>query len=66
MKNRKNIYTSEEKKWIHDFYSLDNQESALRYWKMAGKCVELENIVLSEVAQTKKDKTQVFSLIFGL
>lgn len=34
--------------------------------KMAGKWMKLENIMLSEVFHTKKDKTHVFSLIFVL
>jgi hypothetical protein len=32
----------------------------------AGKWIELENIILSEVSQVWKTKNHMFSLIFGL
>ena len=33
--------------------------------KLTGKWVELENIILSEVTQTQKDKHGMYSLISG-
>jgi hypothetical protein len=33
--------------------------------KLTGKWVELENIILSEVTQTQKDKHGIYSLISG-
>ena len=33
--------------------------------KFAGKSMELENIILSEVTQTKKDNYRMYSLISG-
>ena len=33
--------------------------------KVAGQWMEIENIMLSEMAQTKKDKTHMFFLGFG-
>ena len=33
--------------------------------KLAGKWMELEKIILSEVTQTQKDKHDIFSLISG-
>jgi hypothetical protein len=33
--------------------------------KFAGKCMELEKIILSEVTQTQKDKHGMYSLISG-
>jgi hypothetical protein len=32
----------------------------------AGKWLELENIILSEIGQAQKSKNHVFSLIYGL
>ncbi|KAL6038894.1 hypothetical protein STEG23_007722 [Scotinomys teguina] len=33
--------------------------------KFVGKCMELENVILSEVTQTQKDKHGIYSLIGG-
>lgn len=33
--------------------------------KFAGKCMELEKIILSEIIQAQKDKHVVYSLISG-
>ena len=33
--------------------------------KFAGKWIELENIILTEVTQTEKDKHDMYSLISG-
>jgi hypothetical protein len=32
----------------------------------AGKCIDLESIMFSEISQTQKDKYHVFSLICGI
>jgi hypothetical protein len=39
------------------------QNSTLRRFKIlfAGKCMELENIVLSEISQVQKDKDHIFA-----
>ena len=43
-------------------YSAINNKNNLR---LAGKWMELENIILSEVTQTKKDMHSMDSLISG-
>jgi hypothetical protein len=57
------------KEWIKkmylytvEFYSATKNEIL----SFAGKWLELENIVLSEVSQTQKAKNPMFSLICGL
>jgi hypothetical protein len=36
------------------------------FLSFASKWVELENIILSEISLAKKDRSHMFSLIFGL
>jgi hypothetical protein len=47
------IYTME-------YYSIIKNEDIMNF---AGKCMELENIILSEVAQTQREKDGMYSLI---
>ena len=49
------IYTME-------YYSIIKNENILSF---AGKWMELENIILSEVTQTQKDMHGMYSLISG-
>jgi hypothetical protein len=49
------IYTME-------YYSAPKNEGILSF---AGKWMELENIILSEVTQTQKDTHDMYSLISG-
>jgi hypothetical protein len=54
-----------QKKWFiytMEDYSAINNKNNLR---LAGKWMELENIILSEVTQTKKDMHSMDSLISG-
>jgi hypothetical protein len=51
-----NLYTME-------FYSAIKKSEILSF---AGKWMELENIILSEVTQAQKTKNHMFSLICGL
>jgi hypothetical protein len=46
-----------------EFYSATKKNEILPF---AGKWVELENIILSEVSQVEKAKSHMFSLICGL
>jgi hypothetical protein len=46
-----------------EFYSAMKKNEILLF---ASKCMELENIILSEVNQTQKTKNRMFSLICGL
>jgi hypothetical protein len=46
-----------------EFYSAMKKNEILSF---AGKWMELENIILSEVSQAQKTKNCMFSLIFGL
>jgi hypothetical protein len=46
-----------------EFYSVMKKNEILSF---AGKWMELENIILSEVSQTQKTKNRMFSLICGL
>jgi hypothetical protein len=46
-----------------EFYSAMKKNEILPF---AGKWMELENIILSEVSQTQKTKNRMFSLICGL
>jgi hypothetical protein len=46
-----------------EFYSATKKNEILSF---AGKWIELENIILSEVIQAQKAKSCVFSLICGL
>ena len=43
-------------------YSAIKNEGVMSF---AGKCMELENIILSEVTQTEKDVHGMYSLISG-
>jgi hypothetical protein len=57
--------------WIKERWYLYTMEfySAMKKNKMlsfAGKWMELENIILSEVSQAQKTKNRTFSLICGL
>jgi hypothetical protein len=56
IKNKWYLYTME-------FYSAMKRNEILSF---AGKWMELENIILSEVSQDQKTKNHVFSLICGL
>jgi hypothetical protein len=56
IKKRWYLYTME-------FYSALNKNEILSF---AGKWVELESIILSEVSQAQKTKNRMFSLICGL
>jgi hypothetical protein len=44
------------------YYSATKNEAILSF---TGKCMELENITLSEVTQTQKDMHGIYSLISG-
>jgi hypothetical protein len=46
-----------------EFYSAMKKNEILLF---AGKWMELENIILSEVSQSQKTKNLIFSLICGL
>jgi hypothetical protein len=46
-----------------EFYSAMKKNEILSF---AGKWMELENIILSEVSQAQKTKNHMFSLICGL
>jgi hypothetical protein len=46
-----------------EFYSTMKRNEILSF---AGKWMELENIILSEVSQAQKAKNHMFSLICGL
>jgi hypothetical protein len=46
-----------------EFYSVTKKNEILSF---ANKCMELENIILSEVSQAQKAKSCKFSLICGL
>jgi hypothetical protein len=45
------------------FYSATKKNDILTF---EGKCIELENIILSEVSQVQKAKNLMFSFICGL
>ena len=49
------IYTME-------YYTAEKNNDILKF---AGKWMDLENIILSEVTQTQKDKYHMYSLISG-
>jgi hypothetical protein len=46
-----------------EFYSATKKNEILSF---VGKCMELENIILSEVSQAKKAKSLMFFLICGI
>jgi hypothetical protein len=46
-----------------EFYSAIKKDEILSF---AGKWMDLENIILSEVSQTQKTKGHIFSLICGI
>jgi hypothetical protein len=57
--------------WIRKMWFLYTMEFDLATKKneilsFAGKWMELENIILSEVSQARKTKNRMFSLICGL
>ena len=45
-----------------EYYTAENNNDVLNF---AGKWMELENIILSEVTQTQKDNYHMYSLIGG-
>jgi hypothetical protein len=45
-----------------EFYSVIKENEIL---SPAGKCMESENMILSEVSQVQKAKSYIFSLICG-
>jgi hypothetical protein len=45
-----------------EFYAAMNKNKMISF---AGKWMELENIILSEVSLTQKTKNHMFSLIYG-
>jgi hypothetical protein len=46
-----------------EFYSATKKNEILSF---ANKCMDLENIILSEVSQAQKAKNLIFFLICGL
>jgi hypothetical protein len=46
-----------------EFYSAIKKKEILSF---AGKCMELENIILRAVNQVQKAKSRMFSLVFGI
>ena len=55
----------EKEKWYiytMEYYTVEKNNSILNF---AGKWMELENIILSEVTQTQKDNYHMYSLISG-
>jgi hypothetical protein len=46
-----------------EFFSATKKNEILSF---AGKWMELENIILSEVRQAQKAKSHMYSLIYGL
>jgi hypothetical protein len=46
-----------------EFYPATKKNEILSF---AGKWIELENIILSEVSQVQKTKSLMFSLIHGI
>jgi hypothetical protein len=48
--------------YIMEFYSATKKNEILLF---AGKWMELENIILSEVSQAQKTKSHMYSLICG-
>jgi hypothetical protein len=49
--------------YTKEFYSAMKRNEILSF---AGKCMELENFILSEVSQAQKTKNHMLSLICGL
>ena len=45
-----------------EYYKAEKNIDSLKF---AGKWMDLENIILSEVTQTQKDKYHMYSLISG-
>ena len=45
-----------------EYYTAEKNNDILKF---AGKQMKLENIILSEVTQTQKDKYHMYSLISG-
>ena len=45
-----------------EYYIAEKKNDILKF---AGKWMELENIILSEVTQTQKDNSHMYSLISG-
>jgi hypothetical protein len=45
-----------------EFYSAIRKNNTM---KCEGKCIQMEDIILSEVIQVQKDKGHMFSLICG-
>ena len=58
------------KEWIHKMWYIYTMEyySAIKnneFMKFVGKCLELENIILSEVTQSQKNTHGMQALIIG-
>jgi hypothetical protein len=55
------------KEWVQKMWFIYTMEyySAIKNTKFAGKWMELENIILSEVTQTQKHMHDLYSLING-
>ncbi|EGW09091.1 Retrovirus-related Pol polyprotein LINE-1 [Cricetulus griseus] len=54
-----------EKMWYvytMEYYSAEKNNGILKF---AGKCMELEGTILSDVTQSQKDKHDMYSLICG-
>jgi hypothetical protein len=49
--------------YTKEFYSATKKNEILSF---TGKCMELENIILSEISQAQKDESHMFSLICTL
>ena len=47
---------------LHDGVLYSRKKDILKF---AGKCTDLENIILSDVTQTHKDKYHMYSFISG-
>ena len=54
-------------KWIKKMWYIYTMEyyTVKKILKFVGKWMDLENIILSEVTQTQKDKYHMYSLISG-
>jgi hypothetical protein len=52
---------NKKKKKMWDLYTMAMKKNEIL--SFAGKCMELENIILSKVSQAQKTKNRMFSLI---
>ena len=56
------------KEWVRKMwyiYTMEYYTAEKKILKFAGKWMELENMILSEVTQTQKDNYDMYSLIGG-